>query len=321
MSETFSERALMLGADRALASIVTRPAGELSDDRPAMVLLNTGILHRVGHHRMYVMLARRLARRGHPVVRFDFPGVGDSPPRKDALNIHEANFACLKDIVDWIEATLGVKRVVLLGLCSGADYSLAYAARDPRVAGVVLLDPSIPRTLRFRVIRALRLAARPAPWINLLTGRGQTWRTIRRMLGLVKSDAAEEPSDGRVPFARANVEHPDSIDFLERSYQAVVDRGSHILAVFTAGPEYQHNYRTQIYEGLPRVRFGRQLDLHYYADCDHTFTYRSLRERLFSQVERWLDESFRADERPAPANDRGERSAWRGGVVRDGTTT
>ena len=46
--------------------------------KPAVVLFNVGLVHRPGPFRQQVQLSRRLALLGHPVFRFDMPGIGDS---------------------------------------------------------------------------------------------------------------------------------------------------------------------------------------------------------------------------------------------------
>ena len=47
----------------------------------ALILLNAGLVHRMGPFRLYVQMARRLAAEGYAVLRFDQSGLGDSPRR------------------------------------------------------------------------------------------------------------------------------------------------------------------------------------------------------------------------------------------------
>src|SRR5690606_1367498 len=111
-------------------------------DPPFVLILNAGIIHRAGPNRLHVTLARALSAAGFPVLRVDLSGLGDSPPREDGAAPLDAALADIRDILDTLQATRGVQRVVLMGLCSGADHSVIYAASDPRVVGVALLDPS-----------------------------------------------------------------------------------------------------------------------------------------------------------------------------------
>jgi hypothetical protein len=83
--ENFTEQAVLLGPRRTLVGIVTRPLVPPDPAVPAVVIFNTGIVHRVGHNRMYVTLARMLATAGRVTVRFDQSGLGDSGPRNDRL--------------------------------------------------------------------------------------------------------------------------------------------------------------------------------------------------------------------------------------------
>ena len=129
-----------VGNDRELVSILTRPDGG-AGDRPAVIFLNAGVLHRVGPHRLHVTLARRLAARGLPALRIDLGGVGDSPPRGDAISFQDSAVADTRAAMTALTAATGAARFILAGLCAGADNSVATALVDPRVAGVVLLDP------------------------------------------------------------------------------------------------------------------------------------------------------------------------------------
>lgn len=281
------EQVVLFGAKHSLCGIVTHSATKVP--RIPIVVLNTGIIHRVGHHRMYVTLARRWAAQGHPVVRFDFGGIGDSPVQSAELPPLDANLISIGEVCDWIESNLGQSQFVLIGLCSGADHSVIYAGQDKRVAGVVLVDPTIPRTFQFFLRDTIRRMMRPVVYLNLLTARGSTWARLRHRFG----GHAAEPRDGQ--FAQPQLESPEAIAFLEQTYQKAITNGGEMLAVFTGGHSFQHNYRRQLWDALPNVKFGKQLDLRYFKDSDHTFTYVHHRERLFSLIDDWLDRKF-----PAP---------------------
>jgi hypothetical protein len=149
MTAAFKEFAVQFGPSASLIGILSRPPSELLFRRPAVVILNTGIAHRVGHHRMYVTMARVLAALGHLAFRFDFSGIGDSAGRGNGLSPIEAHQADLSEALDWLTASCDVNEVVLIGLCSGADIALSYGDSDERGVGFVLLDPTIPPTVRF----------------------------------------------------------------------------------------------------------------------------------------------------------------------------
>ena len=60
-------------------STSNQPSATQATASVGVVIVVGGAQYRVGSHRQFVGLARHLAAHGHPVLRFDFPGMGDSP--------------------------------------------------------------------------------------------------------------------------------------------------------------------------------------------------------------------------------------------------
>lgn len=103
-----------------------------------MVLVG-GPSYRVGSHRMFVKIARELAERGYPVMRFDFAGMGDSSGEFPGFERLDDD---VRAAVDELGARCpDVRHYVLLGLCDGATAAAYYAHTDPRISGLVLLNP------------------------------------------------------------------------------------------------------------------------------------------------------------------------------------
>lgn len=275
-----TDKVVLLGARKSVVAIATQPSNAAGANLPAIIILNTGIIHRVGHNRMYVPLSRELAELGHTVLRLDLSGIGDSDARPDIIDPLMAGLADIKDAIDWLFAARGVKSVVLLGLCSGADHSIVYAGRDPRVVGLVLLDPTIPPTPRYYLQFFGGRLMRPENWTNFVRGRGRFWRAFAKSS---PNPASEEWMPPQLSFKDQHVR-----TFLENAYDTAVRSGNQLFAIFTGGLEYQHNYRRQLLDAMRNVRFGKQLRLEYFAQCDHTFTFAADRERLFGMVKTWL---------------------------------
>ena len=279
MRDRIHDQAVMIGARKTLVGIVTQRVDYAPEDRPVFVILNTGIIHRVGHHRMYVTLARALAEAGYQVLRFDLSGIGDSEGREDGLSLLEAVLADVGEVIDWLVAARQARRIILVGLCSGADYSLVCGISNPRVCGVVLLDASIPPTRRYYAQYFACQLVRPRSWINFLTGRGPFWVIIRSFVG-----SADQDREDRRPMKLSD---PTVRNFLQNAYQRSMDLGIQCLAVFTSGLPHQHNYRHQILDAFADVPFGRQLQLEYFSGSDHLFTSEADRNRLFGMVITW----------------------------------
>ncbi len=277
MIQKITEQAVLFGARNALVGILARPVAAAMD-QPAIVILNTGIMHRVGHHRMYVALSRALASAGHAVLRFDFAGIGDSPPRTDGLSGTESCMADIRDALDWLSVNRKAARFVLVGLCSGADHALAFGHTDPRVAGLVLLDPWMPATPRHYIrYVAMRLPRPRAP------ASARIWRSraIRQWLQGVL-DAARS---GRLPWGSPPHAAP-SRRSLEAQYRKSVDNGIRMLVVLTEETTRQ-TYREQMFDAFPRVRFGDCLRLEFFAGSDHTFVLERDRAELTRLILDW----------------------------------
>ncbi len=200
MIQKISEQAILLGEQHSLVGIMTRAVTAAPTWKPTVVILNTGIVHRVGHHRMFVTLARTLASVGFNVLRFDFAGIGDSKPRTDGLSPLDSSLADLNEVLNWLEQKRGISRVILIGLCSGADHAILYSNSDPRVAALVLIDPSIPTTVRFYAQYILRHLTRLRSYISVALGRSGLLRLwISELLYGLRSSANMRPVSLKVP--------------------------------------------------------------------------------------------------------------------------
>jgi len=103
-----------------------------------VLLIVGGPQYRVGSHRQFVLLARRLAQAGYPVLRFDYRGIGDSVGEPRTFETIDEDVHAAADV---LVARTGVARLVLWGLCDAASAAMMYAHRDARVAGLALANP------------------------------------------------------------------------------------------------------------------------------------------------------------------------------------
>ena len=146
------ESVITFGPQGGLVGILSDPHPEKqSPNRPALLLLNAGFLHRVGPYRMNVDLARNLAAKGFTVFRFDFSGLGDSLVRKDDRSDEERVTLDIQEAMDYLGDKKGIREFVLLGLCAGADRAHPLGIMDSRVKGIVYLDGFGYKTLGYYI--------------------------------------------------------------------------------------------------------------------------------------------------------------------------
>jgi pimeloyl-ACP methyl ester carboxylesterase len=240
-------------------------------------VLNTGIAHRVGHHRMYVKMARELAAMGHLVFRFDFSGIGDSPPRGDILNPIEAHQADLSEALDWLTASCDVNEVILIGLCAGAEIALRYGHSDKRVIGFVLLDPTIPPTARFYAHYIGRRLIELRSWWSFVCGRGRIWKEFSELA---------RSAFGTTSASTANQKIRNE---LEQLYLKSFERKLSVLIVVTGRVfEGRQSYREQLFDAFPNVPLRGWVSLEYHKDADHTFTSDKARAELQELIFGWI---------------------------------
>ncbi|HLL20920.1 MAG TPA: hypothetical protein VK427_02265, partial [Kofleriaceae bacterium] len=120
------------GSDDQLVGIVSQPPRAAAT---AITILNAGVLHRIGPHRLHVVLARRFAECGFTALRLDLGGIGDSVASSNAPTFRESAVNDTRLAL----SGLSERRHVLFGVCAGADNALATALVDDRVGGIVLV--------------------------------------------------------------------------------------------------------------------------------------------------------------------------------------
>ena len=160
-----------------------------------MVIVVGGPQYRVGSHRQFVLLARALAARGTPVLRFDHKGMGDSSGEFTGFEHAAADIRAAIDALQCGERS--VREVCLWGLCDGASAALMYAPQDPRVSHLVLVNPWVRtsagqaqayldgyygRKLRSRGFW-LRMAGDPSAVLRAASGFLWNLRLARQPLG------------------------------------------------------------------------------------------------------------------------------------------
>ncbi len=290
------EALLFTCAGELLPGIVARPQHRQAASEPApgipgnapdqacgVLVVVGGPQYRVGSHRQFLLLSRRLAGEGYPVMRFDYRGMGDA---SGEMRSFEAISADIDAAIDaFRRACPSLQRVVLWGLCDAAAAALLYieTSADERVAGIVLLNPwvrseaSLAQT-HIKHYYGQRLRQREF-WQKLLSGRIKLLTSLRSLLRSAIL-ACRQGAAGK--FERRS--------FQERMAEGWRQFSGNVLLILS-GQDYvakeflEFASANPAWSGLIEAAKVRRVDL---FDADHTFSSRASRGEVEDVTLAWL---------------------------------
>jgi hypothetical protein len=281
------EIATTFGNAPPLVGIITKPSvPESGGTLPVVVLLNAGVVHRIGPSRMSVRIARRLASYGYVVARFDHSGIGDSGIRRDRLTWSESSIEETRQVMNDLESRFGATRFILAGLCSGAQTAFKTACADERVVGTVMINSQgLDLSAEWNRFVKNRSWARhywtrslkdPKAWIRALKGRIQYRRLVRVLVDQVKDRVAP-------PRQVKNV----SVQLSEQLH-SLLDRPIRFLFVHSHGDHSVDYFDVFTGECLERLRSAPGYRNETVKRTDHTFTLLGNQRELLDVIEDWF---------------------------------
>ena len=278
------EQVLRFGDGLRLFGIASEPNEGLPRlDRPAILFLNVGANHHVGPHRMYVSLGRDLAARGYLGFRFDVAGLGDSqtaPGGGENRLYSKDSVVDVKTAMAFLEDRFGVRRFVLVGLCSGAYLAFHTCVEDSRVVGQVLLNPqkldwkegdSLELSMRkgFLSTRYYTRALLSATvWQRALRGEVD----VRGVLGVLGERlVARARADIGTLSAKMRGQREPQTE-IERAFHTLCGRGVESLLVFSFSDGGIDHIQKHLGRDVRKMRPHRNFRYEIIEEADHTFT-------------------------------------------------
>lgn len=291
----YREKAVRFGPTGALLGILTEPAAGTPALGRGIVLLNAGLLHRVGPSRLHVQIARRMAACGYVALRFDFSGIGDSDARRDGLAFEQSAVLEVQEAMNHLASTKQVREFALFGLCSGADGAFLAAVADPRVTSLVQLDPWIYHTWKYAPFALLRKLRNKKSWQNLLSG--DTF--VRRVLPLLRGSRGGSDGKDNVVVSHYSRVFPPKAQ-VEQQLRILLERRVRMFCLFSGGMPESVSYEGQYRECFGSLDLGDLVAVGFHADAAHIFSALEHQKMVVDATEHWL----RHEKRPATEADR-----------------
>lgn len=270
-----TERIVQFGADHALHGILRHQDAALD---AGVLLFNAGVIHRIGPHRLNVKLARAMP---GPSLRFDLSGQGDSMKAPVGLGFEAQAVADIGAAAGVLSDETGVNNLVALGLCSGADHAVRAAVADPRINGLVLLDPyAYPND-----------AAARADFRARISDSDRWSRKIMSLAGRrTEIDSGEDDKDTDDGLEQGRPVPPKEL--FANDLDALVNRGVRILIVYSGLVRRHISKSAHFFETFAEHDFDGRIDVEAMPQADHMFSTLASQAALIDCVDEWLSEHF-----------------------------
>jgi pimeloyl-ACP methyl ester carboxylesterase len=288
------ERPVWFGHDRTLWGVIAQPDAQPNAlSSTAVILINAGGNHRIGPSRLTVPVARYVASLGCTTLRMDLAGLGDSIPTPGKLPIFDINsVADVRQAIDFLSnyGPIKLRRIVLIGLCSGGFVAMHTAIRDTRVNSQIIMNlPAFEATPASNAERVARLYIKPFRYYAEAFLRLQTWRRaltggvdVRRIiLGAAARLLQRLAVQRQALLARLRLRRDTSI---AAHFRALCRRGCRTLVILSASDGAVDEMETHLGKKASKMR--REPNFRYVIldGADHTFTAEAARQHLLGTL-------------------------------------
>ena len=270
-----------------LIGIIAQPAQPIET---GVVIIVGGPQYRAGSHRQFTLLARQLAEQGIASIRFDYRGMGDS--EGDMRNFETID-ADIKAAIDtFTTQTTGIKQIVLWGLCDAASAALYYGHTDPRVKGLILLNPWVhtgagAARARLKYYYLNRLLSKTF-WAKLISGKVRIGETIG---DLSMSTQQAGTNNAGCPALTSDPRH-GSPGYIERMLDGMKLFQGNIVIILSGNDQTAQEFidLTRHDKGWKKICGSNKVQHTHFAAANHTFSSGIWRDQVHETICKWIKE-------------------------------
>jgi len=305
-AQLIKESIAQYGPDRSRMAVLSEPLSETDNNLPVIIMANSGSNHHVGPNRLYVLLARELARKGFRSLRIDIAGLGDSV-KQDS---EEENIVYSENSSDEIRLAMKLfeeggkkKRYIVMGLCSGSYFSFHAVSEinDCNICEAILINP-----LTFYWEEGMSLEASPAQnysqwnwyknavknpksWLKLIKGRIAFRELIVAIYNRIKIRFTymAQVQDKKIINSLLKPESDLGFDLLE-----IISRERR-LTLFLSRSDPGYDILITGSGGVAKklIKQGK-VKIHFIENADHTFSKNVPRCDLINQLTVYLKDEY-----------------------------
>ena len=275
-----------------LYGIISIPKQTITSTKGVLIIAG-GPQYRAGSHRQFTLLARHLAAKGIPVMRFDIRGMGDSEGEIRTFEKIDEDFDCA--INQFFLEIPSLQEIVIWGLCDAASAALFYAHHDKRVTGLVLLNPWV-RTENSAVKTYLKhyysnRFTDPELWKKVCSGDFNYIVAIRSLLKLIYNFLISKNKS--TPFSK-NISCNQIINnstLPERMFNGF-NRFKGKILLITCGNDLTAQEFMDLIKGSKKwqnLLESSSIKQFHLPNANHTFSRREWRDQVYSWTYDWIN--------------------------------
>jgi len=272
-----SDQAVFLDDKNMLFAMESAPSVGAVSRNTGVVILNSGTINNVGPFGLSIDFARSLSREGFPVLRLDQTGKGESSDMPRESSEEDTLKRDIEFAYGALNRQFSVDKIVIIGLCSGADHGIEASSMLVQVAGLVMLDGWAPRDIRYYIARYAPKLRQPLLLPGMLLRRFFPSREPVTPDDILRREIGEERG------ARWDQ------DKVLSQIRELCDRKVPILAVYTGDADDYYSYAGQLGIGLQRSSIDTSLITESYKpNRKHLYPIAAHRDCLVKDVTEWV---------------------------------